>query len=74
MFVRRRGPRPEQCTAREHQIAELVADGLSNKQIAATLFLSEKTVRNHISSIFEKLQVNDRTEAALLAQKHGLGR
>jgi two-component system response regulator DegU len=53
-------------------VLELLGEGLKNKEIAARLFLSEKTVKNHISSIFDKLQVNDRTEAALLAAKHGL--
>jgi DNA-binding NarL/FixJ family response regulator len=54
------------------RVLELLATGLRNKDIAARLFLSEKTVKNHISSIFAKLQVNDRTEAAVLAAHHGL--
>jgi len=59
-------------TRREMEVLELVGKGLRNKHIAERLFLSEKTVKNHISSIFMKLHVNDRTEAALLAAKHGL--
>jgi len=61
-----------ELTRREMEVLELVGRGLRNKDIAQRLFLSEKTVKNHISSIFAKLQVNDRTEAALLAAKHGL--
>jgi DNA-binding NarL/FixJ family response regulator len=63
-----------ELTRREVEVLELLGMGLRNRSIAERLFLSEKTVRNHVSSIFQKLQVNDRTEAALLAQKHGLGR
>ena len=61
-----------ELTRREMEVLELLGKGLRNKDIAQRLFLSEKTVKNHISSIFTKLQVNDRTEAALLAAKHGL--
>ncbi len=61
-----------ELTRREMEILELLGKGLRNKDIAARLFLSEKTVKNHISSIFSKLQVNDRTQAALIASKHGL--
>jgi DNA-binding NarL/FixJ family response regulator len=45
---------------------------MKNREIAGSLYLSEKTVKNHISAILAKLHVNDRTEAALLAAKHGL--
>ncbi len=62
-----------QLTRREREVLELLAGGHRNKQIAAQLQLSEKTVRNHISTILGKLHVNDRTEAALLAVRHGLG-
>ena len=61
-----------ELTRREMEVLELVGKGLRNKDIAERLFLSEKTVKNHISSIFTKLQVNHRTEAALLAERHGL--
>lgn len=56
---------------RETQILKLVADGMPNKLIAAELKISEHTVRNHISNIFQKLQVNNRTEATVLAMKQG---
>jgi DNA-binding NarL/FixJ family response regulator len=61
-----------ELTRREVEVLELLGAGLRNRAIAERLFLSEKTVRNHVSSIFQKLHLNDRTEAALLAQKHGL--
>ena len=62
-----------QLTRREMEVLELLAGGLRNRQIAQKLYLSEKTVRNHISAILGKLQANDRTEAALIASRHGLG-
>ena len=60
-------------TRREMEILELLGQGLRNREIAARLYLSEKTVKNHISNFLAKLHVNDRTEAALLASRHGLG-
>ncbi len=57
---------------REQEILRLVADGKPNKIIAAELSISEHTVRNHISNIFQKLHVNNRTEATVLALKRGL--
>ncbi len=57
---------------REREILKLVARGMSNTEIAARLFLSEGTVRNYVSSIFAKLNVNDRTQAAVIALKYGL--
>ena len=65
-------PFPE-LTARELEVLELVAKHLPNPQIAARLGLSAKTVRNHVSNIFAKLQVADRATAAELAQRSGLG-
>ena len=58
-------------TNRELDVLRLVAKGLSNADIAAKLHLSEGTIRNHVSAIFTKLQVNDRTQAAILAIRHG---
>ena len=51
----------EELTQRELQVLQLAADGLSNKEIAAKLVITEKTAKNHIANIFSKLQVNDRT-------------
>ncbi|MBO0791947.1 MAG: response regulator transcription factor [Ktedonobacteraceae bacterium] len=62
----------EQLTEREHEILALVASGASNRQIAENLFLAEGTVKNHLSSIFGKLGVRDRTQAALKAKELGL--
>ena len=60
-------------TEREVEVLTLLARGLSNEDIAKNLFLSEGTVRNHVSSIVAKLGVSDRTQAALIAVQHGLG-
>lgn len=59
-------------SAREREVLRLLADGLSNADIAKELFLSEGTVRNYVSSLFVKLGVSDRTQAAVVALKHGL--
>ncbi len=59
-------------TPREEEILKLLATGESNREIGKRLFISEQTVKNHVASIFRKLQVNDRTKAALLAVKLGL--
>lgn len=61
-----------ELTRREIEVLELLAKGMRNRAIADQLCLSEKTVKAHIGAILRKLHVNDRTEAALLAQKHGL--
>lgn len=59
----------EKLTPRERQILELVASGKSNKEIGAQLDLTEKTVKHYMTNILQKLQVRNRVEAALLAQK-----
>jgi DNA-binding NarL/FixJ family response regulator len=61
-------------TGREVDVLRLISRGLSNAEIAAKLHLSEGTVRNHVSTIFAKLDVADRTQAAILAIRHGLDR
>jgi pimeloyl-ACP methyl ester carboxylesterase/DNA-binding CsgD family transcriptional regulator len=61
-------------TPREAQILEHIAQGIDNAQIAARLDLSEKTVRNHITSIFDKIGVESRAQAIVKAREHGLGR
>ncbi|HUL92341.1 MAG TPA: LuxR C-terminal-related transcriptional regulator, partial [Burkholderiales bacterium] len=60
-------------TARESEVLELIAQGLDNAQIAARLDLSEKTVRNNITHIFDKIQVENRSQAIVRAREAGLG-
>lgn len=55
---------------RELEVLRLIAKGFLNKEIANTLYISEKTVKNHVSNIFKKLNVSDRTQAAVYALKH----
>lgn len=59
-------------TERETDVLRLLAHGLSNKQIASTLSITEGTVKGYVSAILVKLEVDDRTQAALFAVKHGL--
>jgi DNA-binding NarL/FixJ family response regulator len=59
-------------TAREIEVLSLISRGMLNKEIAHSLFISEKTVKNHVSSIFRKLNVDDRTQAAVFALKNKL--
>ncbi|HEV2358333.1 MAG TPA: response regulator transcription factor [bacterium] len=79
-FTRVAEPDPERAqrfselTAREREVLDLLAEGLRNHDIAARLSIAEKTVKHHISSILSKLQLNHRTEAALLASRLGHGR
>jgi len=73
--VRRPPPLPdiiEALTERERAILRLLAGGHDNRAIAAQLYLSEKTVGNRLSEIFQKLNVTNRTQAALIAVHHGL--
>jgi DNA-binding NarL/FixJ family response regulator len=62
-----------ELTPREHDVLELLADGLGNQAIAAELSLSLKTVRNNVSNIFTKLRVADRAQAMIKAREGGLG-
>jgi DNA-binding NarL/FixJ family response regulator len=62
----------ERLTRREYEVLSLIAEGKNNKEIADTLFISEKTVKNHVSNIFKKIDVNDRTQAAIYAYKHNI--
>lgn len=59
-------------TSREIEVLELIAEGMINKEIAKQLYISEKTVKNHVSNIFKKLDVSDRTQAAIYAFKHNI--
>ncbi|MGH7756910.1 MAG: response regulator transcription factor, partial [Vulcanimicrobiaceae bacterium] len=61
-----------ELSAREAEVIKLIAEGLANKQISARLNLSEKTVKNHISRIFSKLNINARTQAAVHAIRAGI--
>ena len=63
----------DNLTQRERDVLTLVGRGMSNKQIAWRLGISEKTVKAHLGSVFDRLGVHDRTQAALWAQRHGLG-
>jgi len=63
-----------ELTQREREILEAIAQGMGNAQIATSLSISQKTVRNHVSNIFNKLQVTDRVQAALRAREAGMGR
>jgi NarL family two-component system response regulator LiaR len=65
---------PEPLTARELDVLRLVAQGLSNQEIAGRLALSERTARTHVSQILTKLQLANRTQAALYALREGLAR
>lgn len=58
-------------TKRECQVLQLLADGKSNRAVAETLYISEKTVKNHVSNILQKMNVNDRTQAVVTAIKNG---
>ena len=60
-------------TQREHDILALLAEGRSNREIAQALFLSEKTVKAHLAAIFRKLNVTNRTQAAMMAVQMGVG-
>ncbi|HZQ28968.1 MAG TPA: response regulator transcription factor [Acidimicrobiales bacterium] len=63
----------DDLTEREREVLTLVATGLANKVIAIKLGISERTVKAHLTSIFTRLNVGDRVQAALWAQRHGLG-
>ncbi|OGI23045.1 MAG: hypothetical protein A2287_00470 [Candidatus Melainabacteria bacterium RIFOXYA12_FULL_32_12] len=60
-------------TQREEEVLELLTQGITYKGVANKLFISETTVKTHVNNIFQKLQVNDRTQAVLYAINHGLG-
>jgi len=62
----------QDLTRREKEILKFISHGMTNAEIAKTLFLSEGTVRNYVSAILDKLDVSDRTQAAVLALRYGL--
>jgi DNA-binding NarL/FixJ family response regulator len=65
-------PAHEPLTEREMDVLRLLTQGKSNKEIARALFIGDRTVKSHLSAIFQKLDVTDRTQAALYAVRHGL--
>lgn len=76
LLAQKKGKKPSwvehDLTEREITVLRLVADGKTNKEIANSLGLSEKTVKNHVRNIFHKLQVYDRTQAAILGIRKGI--
>ena len=72
LMDRQRTPRHEALSAREIEILEHVAQGRTNKEIAAALFISEATVKTHLLHIFAKLDVQDRTQAVTVALDRGI--
>jgi two-component system, NarL family, response regulator LiaR len=66
-------PATDALTEREREVLHLLADGLSNREIAGELVIGETTVKSHVSSILDKLHLEDRTQAAIYALRHGLG-
>lgn len=62
----------DSLTRREYEVISLIAEGLNNREIAEKLFISEKTVKNHVSNIFKKIEVNDRIQAAIFAYKNNI--
>lgn len=65
-------PAHEALTEREMDVLRLLTQGKSNKEIAHALFIGDRTVKSHLTAIFQKLDVTDRTQAALYAVRHGL--
>lgn len=65
-------PRVDELTTREREVLALLGEGMSNRELAAALYVAEKTVKTHVSSILAKLHLADRTQAALFAVHHGL--
>lgn len=62
----------EPLTPREHEVLQLLVRGRSNKEIGARLFISEETVKSHLKTLFAKLKVRDRTDAAIRAVRYGI--
>ena len=65
-------PDLEQLTPREKEVLQLIAKGFSNREIAQTLYISERTVKNHVNSILNRLNLRDRTQAAIYATTFSL--
>jgi DNA-binding NarL/FixJ family response regulator len=73
LTARAEGRPATELTAREQEVLALLAQGLANKQIARRLGIAEKTVKAHLTSVFQRIGVTDRTQAALWAQRQGIG-
>ena len=71
LAARRERPSEVQLTAREREVLGLVVEGLANKQIARRMGISEKTVKGHLTNLFQRIGVADRTQAALWAERTG---
>ena len=69
---RERSPQPDPLTPRETEVLDLISKGLPNKEIADRLYITERTVKFHVSSLLHKLGATNRTEAARIALQHGL--
>ena len=67
-------PTPSSSPGREREVLLLVVEGLANKQIARRLGISEKTVKGHLTNLFQRIGVADRTQAALWAERNGIFR
>lgn len=78
IMTRMRGENTElphlQCTPREMDVLKLIGEGKSNQDIADELFIGIKTVKTHVSNVLSKLGVDDRTQAAIYAYKHGISK
>jgi two-component system, NarL family, response regulator DegU len=66
------GPAGSILSPREEELLQHIADGLATSEVAAKMFISQKTVKNHLASIYDKLQARDRTQAVLTAVKMGI--
>jgi DNA-binding NarL/FixJ family response regulator len=74
LSARRRPSPADALSEREREVLLMVAEGLPNKLIARRLEISEKTVKAHLTSVFRRIGVTDRTQAALWAERNGLTR
>jgi two-component system, NarL family, response regulator DegU len=71
-FKRLSGSKRDPLSKREHEVLVMITRGKNNREIGEELFISEKTVKNHLTNIFRKIDVSDRTQAALYAVKNRL--
>jgi len=71
-YIRQQGPSPDVLSPRELEVLRLIGAGLTNRAIAAKLYISENTVKGHVKEIFAKLDVHNRIEAVIQAREHGL--